>query len=60
MSTLSEYSRSYNNFSGCDIQATFSGKIIGEIQGISYSVQRELAPIYVMGRPDPKTFSRGK
>jgi len=58
--SVSEYTRSYNSFSGVDIQATFGGKLIGELQGVSYSVTREKAPIYTMGSADPRSFSRGK
>ena len=56
----SEYTRSYNSFSGVDIKATFGAKVIGELQGVSYSVTRERAPIYTMGSADPRSFSRGK
>ena len=57
---VSEYTQSYNSFSGVDIQATFGGTLIGELQGVSYSVTREKAPIYTMGSADPRSFSRGK
>ncbi|RLF63246.1 MAG: hypothetical protein DRN30_06845 [Thermoplasmata archaeon] len=57
---VSEYTKSYNSFSGVDIQATFAGKVIGEVQGVSYSITREKAPIYTMGSPNPRAFSRGK
>ena len=57
---VSEYTRSYNSFSGVDIKATFGGTVIGELQGVSYSVTREKAPIYTMGSADPRSFSRGK
>ena len=60
MATPSEYSRSYNSFSGVDIKATFGGKIIAELQAISYSITREKAPIYTMGSADPRAFARGK
>jgi hypothetical protein len=39
---------------------TFDGKIIGELQGLSYTVTREKAPLYTMGSADPRSFSRGK
>lgn len=52
--------RTYNSFSGIDMVVTFGGKIIGELQGISYTIQREKAPIYTMGEADPRSFSRGK
>lgn len=58
--TSSPYSRSYNSFSGVDIKAVFANQTIGELQGISYSVTREKAPIYTMGSADPRSFSRGK
>lgn len=52
--------RTYNSFSGVDMVVTFGGKILGELQGISYTIQREKAPIYSMGEADPRSFSRGK
>lgn len=52
--------QSYNSFSGVDITAVFGSRVIGSLQGISYSVTREKAPIYTMGSPDPRAFSRGK
>ena len=55
-----ELSRQYTSFSGVDIRAVIEGKSVGTLQGISYAVQREKAPIYVMGRVDPLSFSRGK
>ncbi|MGL4820712.1 MAG: hypothetical protein ACRC5C_12135, partial [Bacilli bacterium] len=39
---------------------TFNGHVIGELQAITYSVTREKVPVYVMGDPNPKSFSRGK
>lgn len=59
-STVARLSRTYNSFSGVDIQATFAGHPIGELQGVSYTVTREKAPLYTMGSPDPRAFSRGK
>lgn len=55
-----QYTRTYNSFSGCDIQATFAGIRIGELQGVSFTVMREKGPIYTMGNPDARGFSRGK
>ena len=54
-----ELSRQYSSFSGVDIRAVVDGAPIGSLQAISYAVQREKAPIYVMGRVDPLSFSRG-
>jgi sporulation protein YlmC with PRC-barrel domain len=56
----STYTKTFTSFSGSDIVATFNGKVVGELQAITYSVTREKAPIYVMGDPNPKSFSRGK
>ena len=56
----SQISRTYNSFSGCDIHATFAGVQIGELQGVSYTVTREKAPIYTMGSVDCRGYSRGK
>lgn len=58
--TVARLSKTYNSFSGVDIQTTFAGKPIGELQGVSYTVTREKAPLYTMGSPDPRAFSRGK
>lgn len=58
--TMNSYSKTYNSFSGIDMMVTMGGHLIGEIQGISYTVQREKAPVYVMGSADPVSFSRGK
>ncbi len=52
--------QTFNSFSGVDIVPMFQGKAIGEIQAVSYSVNREKAPVYTMGSPNPRSFSRGK
>ena len=57
---MEEYTRTFTSFSGADIVATFNGRIIGELQALSYSVAREVAPVYTMGSPDARSFSRGK
>jgi hypothetical protein len=56
----SEVTRSYNSLSGSDIRAVIGYQQFAEIQAISYSVTREKAPIYTMGSPDPRSFSRNK
>lgn len=56
----SEYTKTYTSFSGADISASIGNKIIGELQSITYSVTREKAPIFTMGNPNPRAFSRGK
>ena len=54
------YTNSYNSISGVDIKATFAGVTFGNLQAISYSITREKAPIYTMGSPEPRGYSRGK
>ncbi len=61
---MSEYKKTYTTYAGSDIIATFSveGKkpiVIGELQAITYSVTREKIPVYTMGDPNPRSFSRG-
>jgi hypothetical protein len=58
--TSHQLTRTYTSFAGCDIRAVVGSGTIGQLQAISYAVQREKAPIYVMGRVDPLSFSRGK
>ena len=60
MAQQSKYQKTYTTFSGADIVATFNGRVVGELQAITYSVTREKAPVYTMGSPDPRSFSRGK
>lgn len=61
MSTTSlELSRQFASFSGVDIRIVIEGETLGSTQAVSYAIQREKAPIYVMGRVDPLSFSRGK
>lgn len=55
-----EFARAYNSFSGIDIKVVFGNQVVGELQGISYSITREKGPIYTMGSADPRGFSRGK
>ncbi len=63
-SMLAEYKKTFTSFSGADITAVFVPStgppvVIGELQALTYSVTREKAPIYTMGHPDPRSFSRG-
>ena len=53
-------SRAFNSFSGADIKAVFANKEVGNLMAVSYAIQREKAPIYVLGEANPKAFSRGK
>lgn len=56
----STYTKTYSSFSGADITASIGNYLIGELQSITYSVTREKAPIFTMGNPNPRSFSRGK
>ncbi len=56
----SEVSRSYNSFSGSDIRCVIGQYQFAELQAVSYSVTREKAPIYTLGSPDARSFSRNK
>lgn len=58
--SFEQYTKTYSTFSGCDIVASFNGKVIGELQAITFSISREKAPIYTMGSAEPRSFSRGK
>lgn len=59
-STSLQLSRQFSSFSGTDIRVVISGETIGSIQALSYAIQREKGPVYVMGSADPLSFSRGK
>ena len=56
----SYYEKTYSSFSGADITASIGNYLIGELQSITYSVTREKAPVFTMGNPNPRSFSRGK
>ena len=60
MGAIGRYQQTYNSFSGVDMTVLASGYVIGEIQGLSFTVTREKAPLYTMGSADPRSFSRGK
>jgi len=51
---------SYTTFAGSDIKAAFGNVEVGNLQGLSVSVNREVRPIFVMGNEDAVSFSRGK
>jgi hypothetical protein len=57
---VNKFLNTYTTFSGADIVASFGGIEIGALSGITFSVTREKAPIYTMGSPNPRSFSRGK
>ena len=57
---ITESTQSFNSMAGADIKAVFGSIPFGELQAISYAVTREKAPIYTMGSPDPRSYSRNK
>lgn len=60
MASNAQFRQTFNSFSGVDMNVVMGNEIIAEIQGLSYTVTREKAPIYTMGSADPRSFSRGK
>lgn len=56
----SPYVDNFTSISGSDIVGVFGHVEFINLQGVSVSVNREVHPIYVMGRTDPVSFVRGK
>lgn len=56
----SPITQSYNSFAGADYRCNIGPYTFAELQGISYSVTREKAPIYTMGSADPRAYARNK
>lgn len=53
------YTNTMTSFSGADLQVAFGNRVIGELQSISWAVQRQKVPVYTLGSADPRSFSRG-
>jgi hypothetical protein len=47
------------SFAGSDLKVTFGNRTIGELQSISWAIERKKAPVYTLGNQDPRAFSRG-
>jgi hypothetical protein len=60
MNMASPFIGTYTSFSGADLVVNFGPTVIGELQQISYAVQREKVPVFTLGSPNPRSFSRGK
>jgi len=58
--TQNNEASTYTTFSGSDIKIVFGNYEIGNLQGLSLSVNREVRPVFVMGQPDAISYSRGK
>lgn len=54
------FTSAYTSMSGIDLTAVFGDIVLGTLQGISYSITREKAPVYTFGSANPRSFSRGK
>lgn len=57
---MADYMAAATSMSGVDITAVIDQVVVGTLQAISWSITREKAPIYTMGDPNPRSFSRGK
>lgn len=55
-----EYTKTLSSFSGADLIVSFGKQVIGELQQITWSIAREKLPVYTLGSPDPRSYSRGK
>lgn len=58
--SFSRFTETYTSFSGADIVCNFAGVVVATLSGITWSVNREKAPIYTMGSANPRCFTRGK
>ena len=47
------------SFSGSDLVVSFANQVIGELQQISWAIEREKAPVFTLGSSDARSFSRG-
>lgn len=56
----SQFTKTYDTFSGSDIILVMHDMVIGNANGISFSITREKAPLYALGSVDPISISRGK
>lgn len=56
----SPFVSTYTSFSGADLVVSFGPTVIGELQQLSYAIQREKVPVFTLGSPNPRSFSRGK
>jgi len=56
----SKYINTLTSFSGADLVCTFANKVVGELQQISWAIQRQKAPVFTLGSADARSFSRGK
>jgi hypothetical protein len=60
ISNQSTFQKTFTIHSGTDIHAVFNDLPISTVQGISYSITRQKAPIYTMGSSDLRAIARSK
>jgi len=48
--STNDVAKTFTTFSGSDIKAVFGNVEIGNLQGLSLSVNREVRPVFVMGK----------
>jgi hypothetical protein len=59
-SNLDQGGNMVTTFSGSDIKMIFGNVEIGNIQGVSWSINREVRPVFVMGDPNALAYSKNK
>lgn len=57
---FTEFEKTYSAFGGCDIVAYMGSQRIATLQGITVSITREIMPIFTMGDPNVKAYTKGK
>jgi len=57
---MADYSAAATSMSGVDLTTVIDNVVVGTLQAISWNITREKAPIYTMGDPNPRSFSRAK
>ena len=60
MPQLNEQFGEFNAFSGADIQAYIGHVHVASIRSITYSITREVLPLYTFGDPNFRTIVKGK
>jgi len=49
-----------STFAGSDIKCVFGNVEVGNLQGISWSINREVRPVFVCGEPNALAYSKNK
>jgi hypothetical protein len=59
-SSVDESKGLVTTFAGSDIKTVFGNVEIGNLQGISWSINREVRPVFVCGDPNALAYSKNK